>query len=252
MIKKRKWAIMFLATSLYSVLGPMIYLTGLQMSNIVDAAILSRLESLEFLLFATCIIPNSPIDLWAAINAFIILAGVGASSYTGVDEGDGYIILGGACFVGSLLLTKRFLSDVPVGILGMFRVSMGTIVYHTQSAIRNDENNEGYLNVVLWKNLWWFALVYVTIFQAVWLFALQNAKSVHISVGTTGIFLLALMWAYVMIPGTALTDPQKVSCGVITLGVLSGIVRGARGGRKGKVAKKGLVRDSEVGTRGVI
>ncbi|GMH66779.1 hypothetical protein TL16_g04505 [Triparma laevis f. inornata] len=269
-IKKRQWAIMFFGTSLYSVLGPMLYLMGLQTSSVIDAAILSRLESLEFLLLATCIIPNSPLDLWSSLNAFLILCGVCTSiitkpcfdesdSYLDVDSGAAYIIAGGSCFVVSLLLTKRFLSDVPVGILGMFRVFMGTAVYHTQAMIRNDENNAGYLNVELWKNLWWFALIYVTLFQAVWLFALQNAKSVHISVGTTGIFLLSLMWAYTIVQGTALTGPQIISVGVIMFGVVSGIVRGIRGGRKGaeeKTArlkmKDDLVRDSEVGTRGVI
>ncbi|GMH99046.1 hypothetical protein TrST_g8317 [Triparma strigata] len=268
-IKKRHWGIMFFATSLYSVLGPMFYLIGLQTSSVVDAAILSRLESLEFLLFAACFIPNSTLDLWATTNAFIILCGVVASivtkpffnsssGYIDVDKGAVYIIAGGGCFVGSLLLTKRFLSDIPVGILGMFRVSMGTAVYHTQAVIRSDENNRGYLNVELWENLWWFALVYVTLFQAVWLFALQNAKSVHISVGTTGIFLLSLMWAYFIVPGTSLTGSQIISCAVIAFGVVSGIARGIYQAKKEKKKaarmkmKDNLVRDSEVGTRGVI
>ena len=131
-VKKRHWGIMFLATSLYSVLGPMFYLIGLQTSSVIDAAILSRLESLEFLILSTCFIPNSTLDLWAMINLLIILSGVVASivtkpffdpvtGYIDVDKGALYIIAGGGCFVGSLLLTKRFLSDVPVGILGMFR-----------------------------------------------------------------------------------------------------------------------------------
>ncbi|GMI40933.1 hypothetical protein TrCOL_g5628 [Triparma columacea] len=268
-VKKRHWGIMFLATSLYSVLGPMFYLIGLQTSSVIDAAILSRLESLEFLILSTCFIPNSTLDLWAMINLLIILSGVVASivtkpffdpvtGYIDVDKGAVYIIAGGGCFVGSLLLTKRFLSDVPVGILGMFRVSMGTAVYHTQAVIRSDSNTAGYLNVSLWENLWWFALVYVTLFQAVWLFALQNAKSVHISVGTTGIFLLSIMWAYFIIPGTSLTGPQIISCAVIAFGVVSGIVRGIYQATKEKKKaarikiKDDLVRDSEVGTRGVI
>ena len=270
-VKKRQWGVMFFATLLYSVLGPMLYLMGLQSENVtvIDAAVLSRLESLEFLLLATCFIPNSPLDLWASINALIILCGVAASiftkpffdvneSYFDVDEGAIHIVAGGTCFVGSLLLTKRFLSKVPVGILGMFRVSMGTVVYHIQAMIRHDEKNEGYLTAELWENLWWFALLYVTLFQAVWLYALQNAKSVHISVGTTGIFLLSLIWAYAIIPGTALSDPQKLSCGIIAAGVISGIVRGARGGankedKAVRVKTKGdLVEESKVGTRAVI
>jgi drug/metabolite transporter (DMT)-like permease len=289
-VERKEWAVMLFATGLYSVLGPMVYLMGLQMSSVIDAAILSRLESLEFLFLATCAIPNSHLDLWAGINAAIVFVGVassvvtkplfgdggddsgdddvnddvndssggGVKAYFEVDLGDAYIVAGGLCFVGSLLLTKRFLSSVPVGILGMFRVSMGTLVYHTQAVLRNTENNKGYLSADLWENLWWFSLVYVTAFQAVWLYALQNAKSVHISVGTTGIFILSLGWAYAIVPGTSLTEPQLISCCVIGAGVLSGIARGVntermvkRSDEKRKM-KDELVRESEVGTRGVI
>ena len=263
-INRKQWIVLAVATVFYSVLGPMLYLMGLQMSSVVDAAILSRLESLEFL-FVSTIFLSEKVDRWAFINAIIILAGVLANflypdplsaSFT---TGQIYIVLGGFCFVASLLLTKKYLSSVPVGILGIFRVAAGTVIYHAQAVINETANRKGYFQQNMWKHLWWYALLYVTVFQAVWLFALQNAKSIHISLGTTCLFLLSIGWAGLIIPkDVELSDAQQICVGTITLGVLSGLARALSVGdrRRGvdkEEKKRMLVKESEgVGARGVI
>jgi len=230
-IKRRQWAVMSAATIFYSVLGPMLYLMGLQMSSVVDAAILSRLESLEFLLVSIFLL-NEKVDRWAIINALIIFSGVLVSFLypdpfsASLTTAQLKICLGGFCFVASLVITKKYLSAVPVGILGMFRVAAGTIVYHTQAMINETENRKGYFEYNMWKDLWWYALIYVTLFQAVWLFALQNAKSIHISLGTTCLFLLSIGWAGLLIPEDVdLSEAQTIGVGVIFVGVLSGLAR---------------------------
>ena len=108
----------------YSAAGPLLALKGLEMVDVPTAAVLQRIESLEFLLMARLFM-GEEVTRWTLANAGLTAAGVllallspplfGARLEFG--QGSVLILLAGLCYSSSLVISKRFLSPVPVGIV---------------------------------------------------------------------------------------------------------------------------------------
>ena len=72
-------------------------------------------------------------------------------------------------------------------------------------------------------------MLYVTLAQSVWLFALSNAAPKTISVGTTTLFVLMLVWAMLLLDSFP-TGAQWLGCAFITTSIASSIVRTVKEG----------------------
>ena len=72
--------------------------------------------------------------------------------------------------------------------------------------------------------------MYVTLAQSVWLTALARASPQTISVGTTALFVLTLIWAMVIL-GDFPTGPQWIGSGFIVAAIASSIARSIKRGR---------------------
>lgn len=129
---RSQWAWMLLGSVLYSVVGPYLYLTGLASTDVPTAAIIQRLESLNFLVLSYFSL-NTHISRWTFCNAALTLGGIVLAVISPVFFGDTievtsgslFILLAGYAFSASLLISKKYLSTVPVAILAVFRVLLG-------------------------------------------------------------------------------------------------------------------------------
>jgi len=63
-LTKVQMLILFISTLLYTVAGPFLMLSALQSVSIPTAAILQRLETVEFLMFSWLFLEDAPVDLW--------------------------------------------------------------------------------------------------------------------------------------------------------------------------------------------
>lgn len=138
-VTRAQWGWMVLGSILYSVVGPYLFLTGLASTDVPTAAIIQRLESLNFLALSYFCL-KTHISTWTFCNAALTLGGITLAvispTFFGdtveVTSGSLFILLAGYAFSGSLLISKKYLSTVPVAVLAVFRVLLGnglTVAY---------------------------------------------------------------------------------------------------------------------------
>merc|ERR1711972_913827 len=160
----------------------------------------------------------------------------------GLEFSQGFVsmVLSGFVFVASLFVTKKFLAGIPTGILAMLRLGGGTLIYHVTVLLRGSAL--GFADIysaAYWKQVWWYALIYVSLAQTMWLTALAHADSTAISVGTTTLFVLTLLWAMALL-GSFPTGPQWLGSLFIGASVVSSIARSVK-----KAGMKKAVTDEE-------
>lgn len=92
-----------------------------------------RLEAVNFLIVSTLFLGERH-SLWIVLNSLLTVCGViiailepvyseGQSLKTALGIGYIYLLLGSWGYALSLLLTKKYLVSIPVGILALFKVS---------------------------------------------------------------------------------------------------------------------------------
>ena len=152
-------------TLCYSVFGPLFYLLALQRITVASSAILARLESLEFLALSTVVL-RARVDRWARANALATLVGVAAALLSPplfgapleLSAGAALMVASGLFFVASLLITKRWLAAIPTGVLAVFRVGVGTLIYHLTVVARGDVRpgtRRLFWDARYWRAVWW-------------------------------------------------------------------------------------------------
>jgi drug/metabolite transporter (DMT)-like permease len=232
-LERKHWLALWASTLLYSVFGPLLFYMALSRISVPAVAILSRLESLEFLVLSRVFLKEE-IDRWSFNNACltftgIVVALISPPLFGGTAEfgtGHLFVILSGFCYTLSLFISKRFFVEIPIGIVVVFRVGVGAVVYMVVQVVRNavTDGLGAYTLAAFWENVVWFALVYVTLGQIVWLNALVAASATTISVGTTSLFVLTLAWSTI-IQSRIPTGPELLGSAFIATSVASSILR---------------------------
>eukprot|EP00449_Zooxanthella_nutricula_P000758 CAMPEP_0198501180 /NCGR_PEP_ID=MMETSP1462-20131121/8566_1 /TAXON_ID=1333877 /ORGANISM="Brandtodinium nutriculum, Strain RCC3387" /LENGTH=342 /DNA_ID=CAMNT_0044230209 /DNA_START=117 /DNA_END=1145 /DNA_ORIENTATION=+ len=242
-ITSLQWFFLIFETICYSGLGPLLYLIALQHITIASAAILGRLESLEFLVLAILLL-GEKVDCWSLANSALTLIGILVALLSPplfgqqLEFSSGFVLMvcSGLFYVASLVVTKKWLVCIPIGILAMVRLSLGTLIYHVMVLLqRGDVGVTEIYTQAYWSQVWWYAVLYVSLAQTLWLTALAHAGSTAISVGTTSLFVLTLLWAMAVLDSFP-TGPQWLGSAFIVASVLSSIARSIKQGGVNKAA----------------
>lgn len=124
-----------------------------------------RLESVNYLIAASLFL-NEKLNLWVAFTALLTLLGIVAAIIIpvyvqgesfGAFHGYLYLLLGGWGYTASLLITKKYLVDIKMGILATSKVVIGTILFHTLAVIQDGTASMGNLySLPLWLAMLWY------------------------------------------------------------------------------------------------
>lgn len=155
-----------------NVVGALLTFEGLARTSVATTAIIGRLEAVWFLLLAVKLFKER-FNLWIGLNSAIIVLGVIIAivepAFEGktlkINSGILYLLLGGFGYVFSLLILKAFLIKVPVGIFGLFRVIVGTAVYHLLAYLQGDRSLRHLYDDSLWIQMAWYGPLFVTLGQ---------------------------------------------------------------------------------------
>ena len=212
---------------LYQVVGPYFFYLALDSLSVPAASILQRLESLYFL-FLSYMFLRADISAWALVSASLSLFGVLLATFwnsivgeqASYPRGIMYIIISGFAYSGSLLTTKKYLSQCNTGLVAIARSVVGTILFHLVSISMGQSDS-------LYKAKAWiltlpFGFIYVFMGQVAWTTALQRAKPVYLSVGTSALFPMTLTWSAIVI-NTFPNTSQWVAAVFIVLGIASSV-----------------------------
>jgi len=212
---------------LYQVVGPYFFYIALNTLSVPAASIVQRLESLYFL-FLSYVFLRAEVSKWALFSASLTLVGVLLATFwnslvgkeASYPAGILYMILSGFAYSGSLLTTKKYLSQCNTGIVAITRSVVGMVIFHLESIYMAD--SYVLLEAKAWGLTLPYGFVYVFMGQVAWTTALQLAEPVHLSVGTSALFPLTLAWSAVLISSVPDTS-QGLAAAFIVAGIASSV-----------------------------
>ena len=119
---------------------------------------------------------------------------------------------------------KAFLTGVPVGIFALYRVVVGMVLYHALVLVQSGVTGLSYVySRELWRAMAWYGPVFVLLGQLVWLKSLQLCAPGLISLLTSFMFVLNMVWA-VLLLGRSPTHAEYIGGSVIFASIVSGLV----------------------------
>ena len=225
----RDWGWLFMSSLLYSGAAPYLFMSGLDTVTVADAAILQRMESINIIILAFLFF-GTRISRWACANCLCTVGGIALTLVSPAFVGDGdvtfstgdvYIIASGICYSVSLLISMRTLTTIPMSVIAIFRVFVGTILYHLLVIIIGEDV------MMLWNPRLWtyiapYGIIYVFLAQIFWLLAIVHCSPLTVSVGTTLMFCLTILWSISLL-GQMPTSAQWLGFSVISLSIMSSI-----------------------------
>lgn len=222
------WLWLLLGSFFYSVLAPFLFMSGLDTVTVADAAILSRMESINILVLAFVFLGQN-VTRWAMFNAMLTFLGIVCTLVSpllfrqdaGFSTGNVLILASGWAYSLSLLISMKTLRTIPVAVVAIFRVAIGTLMFHLLIVFMGGDTMELY-NSRLWTYIGPYGLVWVFGGQVFWLLALSNVSPVTLSVGTTCLFVLTIFWSIVAL-GQLPTESQWIGVAIITASIASSI-----------------------------
>ena len=133
----RRWLALLVGTLLFQVVGPFFFLKGLAGTSVAQAAVLARLDQVEFYAFALAFLGEKLVAWDAVANALTLLAvaltltvGPLFGAPIALESSSILVIVSTFGYSGSLYVSKRFLTKVPIGIVSVFRLLVGTLGFH--------------------------------------------------------------------------------------------------------------------------
>lgn len=241
-----------------------------------------RLESVDFLMASAWFLGDR-YGRWVQVNALLTVVGVvTAIAFPLVVQhhpmegkvGYMYLVLGGWGYTLSLLITKKYLVPLPVGLLSLFKLSLGTILFHFLSVWQHGQmdipsiassSSSSYLYYPssLLRTMLWYAPLFVTSTQILWLRALKLCPPSVLSIGMNANFIVTVLMGGVIL-GKWPTMGELVGGVFILISIVSGVAetlldgrmkdREEEGGRKGRRERRRRLRregkavgDEEVG-----
>lgn len=205
------------------------------------------LEPVEFLLLATCLLPEERRNRWILGNMGLLVVGVLAGlllqpTLNGGPlpsaRGVGFLVLGGAGYTFAEVLGHVYLEHVPLGVYATARVVLGVVFYHLLSFLEGDGTDRyiGISNLYtarLWKHMVWYGLLFVTVGQALWLTALTRCRPQAIALGTSSLFVINLAFSAIIL-GVAPTGAEYVGAAIIIVSIVSSLLEARHHERREK------------------
>jgi len=144
---------------------------------------------------------------------------------------DIWILVSEFAYTMSLVITRKYLSNLPLGVLVVYRLGVGTVLYHLYIGCSDGFSfSRGFFNLgmlwhgKLWYCMWWYGLIYATLLQVLWLRALVHAHPTIIGAGTAAQFGLTLLWS-MLLQGEFPSYPQMLGAVILTISMALGIVK---------------------------
>lgn len=231
-VTQTQWAALVASSWLYAVVGPWFELQAWTLVSVATSSVLARVQSALWFALSIAVL-KTPFCWWDATNTALTLLGVVLSIaltplYGGCIDfslGHIYVIISATAYALSLTVMKRWLQEMLIGLLVVFRFGVGTVAFHSMAhALGQQAKCGAFYSPNFWCNMLWFGLVYVVGAQGFWLAGFRLASTAFINTVTTAQFVLTLLCS-IVIQHVLPTPTQSIAAVVLTLSIVSGIAK---------------------------
>jgi drug/metabolite transporter (DMT)-like permease len=228
-ISKIEWLNLTIVAILSGALAPAAIFRALALSPVNNIILLGRLEVPLILILSTFILKER-LNRYQKIGIFIVLVGIivvvlgDKSDLTkaGLTFGTGEILTIAAAVFSAIatLINKQKLSDIPVGIYGIFRTGLGSIIFFIFAVILY---GSGHFAEMLSPFLWQWMLIYggmiVVVGQSLWIKGSRESTLTLSTIVSCFHPIAGMIFAYWILAELP-TMPQVIGSIILLFGLL--------------------------------
>ena len=234
-LRRKHWILLTMAALLSSAISPGLFFYALEHTTVTNVVLIGRIDPPLFILAAWLILKEE-FDGWAfsggliaLVGAVMIIALKGDGTSLSLGAGEIAAFFATLAFIGSTLITRTGLRDVPFGIFSIYRTALGTVFYVVLAIyLFGPHHFQDLLAPMLLKWVWVYAIIVIILGQFAWNIGLKHARSGDVSLATSVSPLAAILIAMALLgedPGAGLIPGGAI--------ILAGVVV-AQFGRKMK------------------
>ncbi len=226
------WIWLFIGSFLYSCIAPYFILAGLSRISVDMVGILQRMESINILILGYFFKIGVKISHWGICNALLTLTGILLTLISPIFWGEKfefslgmlYVLIGGVSYSSSLIISMICIHRIPLPVVAVFRVSIGTLMFHIFMAIMIQDYMWNELrNATLWLYMIPYGIIFVFGGQIFWLMALSTTSPQVVSIGTTTLFILTILWGMIILQKIP-TKEEWIGFSILSVSIVSSIL----------------------------
>ena len=241
------WIWLIIGSFLCSCIAPYFILNGLSRISVDMVGILQRMESINILILGYFFI-GTKVSNWGICNALLTLTGILLTLVSPMFWGEKfefslgmlYVLVGGISYSSSLIISMVCIHRIPLPVVAVFRVSVGTLMFHIFMAIMIQDYMWNELrNSTLWLYMIPYGIIFVFGGQIFWLMALSTTSPQVVSIGTTTLFVLTIMWGMIILQKIP-TKAEWIGFCILSVSIVSSILEKIHTPRKNLTHKLSL------------
>ncbi|KAM3098228.1 DMT family transporter [Phormidesmis sp. 146-12] len=229
-ISQRDWISLTVVALLAGAIAPALIFQALASTPVNNVVLVGRLEPPLTLAFSIWFLQER-VSRWETMGAIVALVGVSLTIFlqptstlqigiARIGIGELLAAISAIALAISTIVVKKQLSQLPLGIYGIFRTALGTLVFFFAAlVIYGSDHFRGIFSPFLWQWMLVYGAVIVVLGQSFWnrgLRASMVSTASIISSSTPIIGVLAAYWILHEVP----TQAQYIGGSVILIGLL--------------------------------
>ncbi|WP_373544357.1 DMT family transporter [Chamaesiphon sp.] len=235
-ISGREWIGLVMVAILAGALAPGLIFQALSLTPVTNVLLLGRIEPPLTLALSIWLL-RERLNRWEVLGSIVAFTGVvltivlqtdrsQMAPVAGLQVGMGELmaVSGAICLSIATIVTKKYLTHVPLGIHNTIRTGLGTIVYFWLALwMYGAEHFMGVLSPFLWQWMLLYGTVIVVIGQSLWTAGLRTSSIASASIVGSFAPIVGILAAYLIL-GEVPTRAQYIGGIVILLGLFLGQV----------------------------
>ncbi|MGM3304646.1 DMT family transporter [Anabaena sp. WFMT] len=230
-LSKKDWFILTTVAILSGAIIPGLIFQALALTEVNNIILVGRLE-LPLTMALSVWLLRERVNRWDVMGALAAFLGVtltillqppgaGMMNMGGLGVGIGELLatLAALGSVAATIITKAWLSHIPLGIFSIFRTALGTVVFFLIALVLYGRDHfQDVLSPFLWQWMLVYGAVIVVLGQSFWLKGLRASTVSEASLAGSFTPIVGIMAAYLVL-GEAPTFAQYVGGSLVLVGI---------------------------------
>lgn len=220
-----EWFYLFVLALLANCLAPSMFFLAIENTMVTSVIIISQIEP-PLLLFVAWLVFKDTVGKWSFIGSIICFIGVAIavllqpqSENLMIGRGEIFATLAAVTYVGSTVVAKLKLKNVPLGIFSVFRSAVGTIAFFfIATYLFGPIHFVDITSPFLWKWMLVYGGIIIVSGQIAWDSGVRKSRSIDVSVATSFAPVTGVLAAFLIL-GEQPTFPQYIGGAVLMVGI---------------------------------
>ncbi|MBD2080184.1 DMT family transporter [Leptolyngbya sp. FACHB-17] len=224
----RNWVSLTLVTLLSGAIAPALIFQALALTQVNNVVLVGRLEPPLTIALSIWFLQERP-NRWEIVGAIVALIGVFLTIFlqpsitqlglVGIGRGELLAATGAIALAISTIISKNQLSQVPLGIYGIFRTAIGTAVFFLATVVLYGSSHfRGVFSPFLWQWMLVYGVIIVVLGQAFWVRGLRASTVSTAAIVSSLTPIVGILAAYWILNETP-TQAQYIGGSIILIGL---------------------------------